>query len=234
MWQPTLEASWKVSDKIPIEGLSAKVHFDATDKSQTAGVSLAYEHKYATANARVAVPISVQLLDFSKEIGGQDTTAEVDVVVAHPDYKFVAGGSTKVSFPQAGERRVDESQVSLGYRDGKLFGTSIAYTQKADAKADLRSVSAMFVSQPAETLYAAQVDYAIGSKQTVATLGLSYPLNDGAIVKAKINSQKQVGVAYSKNIGAGSKLDFGTLFQINTDKAVAVDAAFSINVRFTQ
>ncbi len=35
--KPTLEASWKVSDKIPVDGLSAKVHFDATDKSQTAG-----------------------------------------------------------------------------------------------------------------------------------------------------------------------------------------------------
>jgi hypothetical protein len=75
--RPTLEASWKVANKIPVDGLSATVHFDATDKSQTAGVSLAYEHRYATLNARVAVPISVQLLDFAKEISGQDTTAEV-------------------------------------------------------------------------------------------------------------------------------------------------------------
>jgi hypothetical protein len=233
--RPTLEASWKVSDKIPIDGLSAKVHFDATDKSQTAGVSIAYEHRYATLNARVAVPISVQLLDFAKEISGQDTTAEVDLVVAHPDYKFVAGGQAKVSIPQAGERRLDESQVSLGYRSGKLFGASVSYTQKNDPKAaEARSVSAVFASQPADTLYVAQVDYAVGSKQTVATIGFSYPLNDGAVVKAKVNSQKQVGLAYSKQITAASKLDFGSLFQINTDKAVSVDAAFSANVRFTQ
>jgi len=233
--KPTLEASWKVANKIPVDGLSATVHFDATDKSQTAGVSLAYEHRYATLNARVAVPISVQLLDFAKEISGQDTTAEVDLVVAQPDYHFVAGGLAKVSIPQAGERRLDESQVSLGYRQGKAFGASVSYTQKNDPKAaEARSVSAVFASQPADTLYVAQVDYAIGSKQTVATIGFSYRLDDAAVVKAKVNSQKQVGLSYSKQITAASKVDFGSLFQINTDKAVSVDAAFSAVVRFTQ
>ncbi len=43
-----------------------------------------------------------------------------------------------------------------------------------------------------------------------------------------------MGLAYSKQITAASKLDFGSLFQINTEKAVSVDAAFSANVRFTQ
>lgn len=72
------------------------MHFDATDKSQTAGVSVAYEHKYATFNARVYVPISVQLLDFAKDIANQDTRADLDLVFKHPDYKFVAGAQTKV------------------------------------------------------------------------------------------------------------------------------------------
>lgn len=222
-----------MSDKIPIDGLSTKVHFDATDKSQTAGVSLGYEHKYAMVNARVAVPISVQLLDFTKEISGQDTTVELDVAVAHPDYKFAAGGSTKVYFPQAGEHRVGESQVSLGYHEGKLFDVSVIYTQ-SDPRTEARSISAAFVSQPAEILYAGQLDYAMGSKETVATIGFSFPLSDGAVVKAKLNSQKQVGLAYSKQLASASKLDFGTLFQINTDEAVAVDAAFSINLCFSQ
>ncbi len=147
--KPTLEVSFKVDDKIPVDGLSAKLHFDATDKSQTAGVSIAYEHKYATFNARVAVPISVQLLDFAKDIANQDTKADLDLVFAHPDYKFVAGGQTKLSFTSAGERRIDESQISLGYRDGKLFAPSITYTQKQEPKAvePSRSVSAVFVSQ---------------------------------------------------------------------------------------
>lgn len=73
------------------------MHFDATDKSQTAGVSVAYEHKYATFNARVYVPISVQLLDFAKDIANQDTRADLDLVFKHPDYKFVAGAQTKVT-----------------------------------------------------------------------------------------------------------------------------------------
>jgi hypothetical protein len=40
--------------------------------------------------------------------------------------------------------------------------------------------------------YVAQVDYELGSKKTVATVGLSYPLNDGAVLKAKLNSGKLV------------------------------------------
>jgi hypothetical protein len=234
--KPTLEVSFKVDDKIPVDGLSAKLHFDATDKSQTAGVSIAYEHKYATFNARVAVPISVQLLDFAKDIANQDTKADLDLVFAHPDYKFVAGGQTKLSFTSAGERRIDESQISLGYRDGKLFAPSITYTQKQEPKAvePSRSVSAVFVSQPAETQYVGQIDYSIGSKSTVATVGLSYPLTDGAVVKAKLNSQKEAGLGYSKQLSAASKLDFGTLFTINTEKNVNIDAAFALNLKFTQ
>jgi hypothetical protein len=232
--KPTLEASWKVSDKIPVDGLSAKAHFDATDKSQTAGVSIAYEHKYATFNARVAVPIAVQLLDFAKEIANQDTTADIDVVFAHPDYRFVAGGQTKVSFPQNGERRLDESTVSVGYRDGKLFNPSITFQQRAAGAAETRSVSAIVSSQPADTTYVGQLDYELGSKKTVATVGLSYPLNDGAVVKAKVNSQKLAGVSWSKQLTSATKLDFGTLFQINTDKQVNIDAAFALNVKFSQ
>jgi len=231
--KPTLEASWKVSDKIPVDGLSAKVHFDATDKSQTAGLSLGYEHKFATLNARVSVPITVHILDFARDIAAQETTAELDAVVAHPDYRFVAGASAKLALPTAGDRRVDEAQVSLGYRDGKLFAPSIIYTQKNGA-AESRTISAVFVSQPAETQYVGQIDYELGSKQTVATVGLSYPLNDGAVVKAKLNSQKHAGLAYSKQISSSTKLDFGTLFHINADKQVNVDAAFSFNLRFTQ
>lgn len=234
--KPTLEASWQVSDKIPVDGLSAKVHFDATDKSQTAGVSIAYEHKFATFNARVAVPISVQLLDFAKDIANQDTKADLDLVFTHPDFKFVAGGQTKLSFQSSGEKRIDESQISLGYRDGKLFAPSITYTQKNEAKEKepTRSVSAVFVSQPAETQYVGQIDYSIGSRATVATVGFSYPLTDGAVVKAKLNSQKEAGLAYTKQITAATKLDFGTLFVVNTEKSVSIDAAFNANLRFTQ
>jgi len=230
--KPTLEASWKVSDKIPVDGLSAKVHFDATDKSQTAGVSIAYEHKFATFNGRVNLPISVQLLDFAKDIANQDTKAELDLVVAHPDYKFVAGASTKVSFEQNGQRKVDESEVSLGYRDGKLFAPSIVYKQvEADQK---RTVTAVFITQPADTQYVGQVEYELNAKKTTATVGLSYPLSDGAVVKAKINSSNQAGLSYSKQITAATKLDFGTLFQLSTEKNVAIDAAFAFNLKFTQ
>jgi hypothetical protein len=232
--KPTLEASWKVSDKIPVDGLSAKVHFDASSNSQTAGVSVAYEHQYLTANARVAVPVTVQILDFARDLNNQDTNVDLDLVLAHPDYKFVLGGSTKVSFPVTGERRLDESVVSLGYRDGKLFAPSISYTQKSGDKEDSRAVSAVFVSQPADTQYVAQLDYQLGSKKTVATLGFAYPLNDGAILKAKFNSQKEIGIGYSKQISASTKLDFGSLFQISSDKSTSIDSAFSLNLRFTQ
>jgi len=234
--KPTLEASWKVSDKIPVDGLSAKVHFDATSSSQTAGLSVAYEHKWLTLNSRVYVPVSAQLLDFAREIGPQDTLIDVDLVLRHPDYKFVLGGSTKASFPTQGERRLDESVVSLGYRDGKLFAPSITYAQRAAAadRKETRTVSAVVVSQPAETQYVAQVDYELGSKKTVATVGFSYPLNDGAILKAKLNSDKEAGLGYTKQVSASTKLDFGTLFRINADKAVSVDAAFAFNLKFTQ
>merc|ERR1739848_773858 len=60
--KPTLEASWQVSDKIPVDGLSAKLHFDASSSSQTAVVSFAYEHKFVTLNARAYIPVSVRIL----------------------------------------------------------------------------------------------------------------------------------------------------------------------------
>jgi hypothetical protein len=68
----------------------------------------------------------------------------------------------------------------------------------------------------------------------VATVGFSYPLTDGAVVKAKLNSQKEAGLAYSKQITAATKLDFGSLFVVNTEKNVNIDAAFSLNLKFTQ
>lgn len=79
-----------------------------------------------------------------------------------------------------------------------------------------------------------QIDYSIGSRATVATVGFSYPLTDGAVVKAKLNSQKEAGLAYTKQITAATKLDFGTLFVVNTEKSVSIDAAFNANLRFTQ
>lgn len=68
----------------------------------------------------------------------------------------------------------------------------------------------------------------------MATVGFSYPLTDGAVVKAKLNSQKEAGLAYSKQITAATKLDFGSLFVVNTEKNVNIDAAFSLNLKFTQ
>jgi len=233
--RPTLEASWKVSDKIPVDGVSAKLHFDATDKSQTAGVSVAYEHAWTTFNARVFVPITTAVVDFAKDIAKQDTRIEGDLVVRHPDHPFVLGALAKVSLPAVGDRRVDEASVSLGYRDGKLFAPTATYTQKAvEGKEDARSLAVVVASQPADTQYAAQVDYELGTKRTVATIGLSYPLNDGAVLKAKLNTNKEAGIGYTNQISASTKIDFGTLFTVNTDKNVVVDSAFSVNVRFTQ
>jgi len=233
--KPTLEASWKVSDKIPVDGLSAKLHFDASDKSQTTGLSLAYEHQWATFNTRVYVPVSTPILDFAKDIANQDTRLDVDTVLRHPDYKFVLGAAAKVSFPQAGERRVDEANVSLGYREGKLFVPSVTYSQKAvDGKEDERAVALLVSSAPSDTEYVAQVDYDMGSKKSVATIGMSYPLSDGAVIKAKLNSSKQAGVGYSNQISSSTKMDFGTLFHVNTEKNVAIDASFAFNLKFTQ
>jgi len=231
--KPTLEASWKVSDKIPVDGLSAKVHFDATNASQTAGLSLNFAHEMLTLNGRVYVPVAVQLLDFATDIANQDTRLDLDMVFKHSDYKFVLGGQAKLSFPSNGERRIDESTVSLGYRDGKLFAPSLTYKQTSGAK-ESQSVSAVFTSQPGDTQYVGQVDYELGSKKTVATVGLLYPFVDGATVRAKVNSQKEAGLGYSKQISSATKLDFGTLFQLNTEKNVTIDAGFTFNLKFTQ
>merc|ERR1712232_1281652 len=194
--KPTLELSWGVSDKIPVDGLSAKLHF-------------------------------------TNDLSNQNTKLDVDAAFAHSDYKFVIGGSAKVSLPSNGDRQLDEAVVSVGYRDGKLFAPTLSYKQ-AGPKAD-RSVTGVFTSQPGDTQYVGQVDYALGSKKTTVTVGLSYPLDDGAIVKAKLNSDKVVGLGYSKQISASTKLDFGTLFQLNEgqDQKV-VNAGFNFNLRFTQ
>jgi len=230
--KPTLEASWQVSDKIPVDGLSAKLHFDASSSSQTAGVSFAYEHKFVTLNARAYIPVSVRILDFAQNVADQDTKFDLDTVFAHSDYKFVIGGQAKVSLPSNGDRQLDEATVTVGYRDGKLFAPSLSFKQQGE-KAD-RSVSAVFTSQPGDTQYVGQVDYELGSKKTVVTAGLQYPLDDGAVVKAKINSEKVVGLGYSKQISSSTKLDFGTLFQLNSDKNISIDAGFSLNLKFTQ
>merc|ERR1711964_614236 len=172
-------------------------------------------HKFLTFNGRVHIPVAVQLLDFATNTNNQDTKLDLDAVFAHTDYKFVIGGHAKVSFPANGERRFDETKVSLGYRDGKLFAPSLSYTQTGGDK-ESRTVSFVASSQPADTQYVAQMDYELGSKRTVGTVGLSYPLNDGAIVKAKLNSQQLVGLGYSKKISSSTTVDFGTLFQLNT------------------
>ena len=230
--KPTLEASWQVSDKIPVDGLSAKLHFDASSDAQTAGVSVAYAHKFLTFNARAYIPVSAQILDFATNVANQDTKFDLDTVFAHSDYKFVIGGSAKVSLPANGDRQLDEAVVSVGYRDGRLFAPSISFSQRGE-KAD-RAVSAVFTSQPGDTQYVGQVDYELGSKKTIVTGGLSYPLIDGAIIKAKLNSEKIIGLGYSKQISASTKLDFGTLFQLNNEKNVSIDAGFQFNLKFTQ
>jgi len=234
--KPTLELSWKVSDKLTVPGLSAKVHLDATDKSQTTGVSVAYEHQYFNLNARVYVPISVQILDFAKDIANQDTKLDVDIVVAHPDTKFALAAASKVSFPQNGERKFEESSVSLAYREGKSFNPSLTYTQKSGEKdkEESRTVSAIVTVKPGETQYVGQLDYDIGTKTSVVTVGLSYPTNDDAVVKAKINTKKEIGLSYSKSLSSSTKLDFGTLLLVNTEKNLTIDSAVSLSLKFTQ
>jgi len=235
--KPTLELSWKVDDKIPVVGLSAKVHFDASADAQTAGVSIGYVHNYANVNARVFVPVAYQILDFTKseKITKQDTRLEADAVVHIPNQPIVLGASGKFSFPQTGDKRVDEAQVSLGYRDTKAFSPSITYVQKAvEFNPDSRAVSVAITSQPADTTYVAQVDYVLGGKGVVATLGYEYPLEDGARIKAKLNTDKQAGLSYSSKIGHSATLDFGTLLQLDTEKNLAVNSAFSFGLKFTQ
>merc|ERR1711916_7635 len=214
--KPTLEFSAKVSDRIPVDGLSAKFHFDASSEHQCGGVSVAYEHKWLTFNSRVHIPVTVQLLDFAKDIKNKDTRFEGDLLFSHPDFKFVVGGAAKISFPDKGDRKVDEFGVSVGYREGKLFNPSVNFKQvngkdKEGKDTETKTVSAVTTSQPADTQYVAKVDYAVGTKKTTATLGLSYPLDDGATMKAKLNSNKEAGISYSKALSSASKLDFGTL-----------------------
>lgn len=228
--KPTLETSWRISDKIPVDGLSAKLHFDATDKTQTAGVSVAYEHKWLTLNGRVQIPVTVQIVDFAKDLAGQDTKLDLDFVLKHPDYKFVLGGQGKVSLPQQGDRRLDEATLSLGFREGKLVAPSLVYTQKLEKGSDKRNLAVVVVSQPADTTYAVAAAYELGTKATAVTAGLSYPLNDGAVVKAKVNTAREVGLAYSKQLSASTKLDFGTLLALqSTNDRPSVDAAFALD-----
>merc|ERR1712000_346700 len=179
---------------------------------------MGYEHKFVTLNARAYIPVSVCILDFAQNVADQDTKFDLDTVFAHSDYKLVIGGQAKVSLPSNGDRQLDEATVTVGYRDGKLFAPSLSFKQQGE-KAD-RSVSAVFTSQPGDTQYVGQVDYELGSKK--------------AVVKAKINSEKVVGLGYSKQISSSTKLDFGTLFQLNSDKNISIDAGFSLNLKFTQ
>ncbi len=173
-------------------------------------VSVAFEHLWSTFNARVFVPISTPVVDFAKDISKQDVKFETDLVVRHPDYPFLVGAQAKISFPTGADRRIDEAAVSVGYRDGKRFAPTVNYTQKAvEGKEDARALALVVATQPADTQYVAQVDYELGTKKTVATVGLSYPLNDGAIIKAKINTNKEAGIGYSNQISASTKLDFG-------------------------
>jgi hypothetical protein len=74
----------------------------------------------------IVLRILLTILDFCR--------LDLDLVFKHSDYKFVLGGQTKLSFPSNGERRIDESVVSLGYRDGKLFAPSLTYKQTSGAK----------------------------------------------------------------------------------------------------
>lgn len=233
--KPTLEASWKVSDKLKVDGLTAKLHFDATDSTQTAGVSIGYEHQWVTTNARVYIPVAAQILDFSKP-GVQDTKLDADFVFRHPDYKFVLGSQGKFSFSAGGERKVNEAIVSLGWRDGKTLAATTSYTQKRqEGKEDARTVSAVVTTQPGDTQYVAQVDYELGSKRTTGTVGLSYPLADGATFKSKFNTNKEIGIGYSNKISSGATLDFGSLFRVNTkDSKVAIDSGFALNLKYTQ
>jgi hypothetical protein len=232
--KPTLEASWKVSDKLGVDGLSAKLHFDAADVTQTAGVSIAYAHQWATTNARVYIPVAAQILDFSKP-GAQDTKLDADFVFRHPDFKFVLGSNGKFSFASGGDRKVDEAVVSLGWRDGKALSATASYNQKRqEGKEDARSVTALVATQPGDTQYVGQVDYELGSKKTTGTLGLSYPLADGATFKAKANTNKEIGIGYSNKISSGAVVDFGSLFKVNTKEKLAVDSGFAFNLKYTQ
>jgi hypothetical protein len=237
--KPKLELSAKVSDRIPVDGLSAKLHLDSSKDAQTGGVSVAFEDQYVNLNARIFIPISTNIFDFAKDVTNKDTRLEADVVLAHPDYKFVLGGSEKIVFPKNGERKFEETVVTVGYRDGKLFTPSLTYAQgiKKDAEGkeiDTKAVSVVLASQPADTQYVAKLDYDVLSKKVTVSAGLSYPLDDGATVKAKLNTDKEIGLAYSRALSSSSKLDFGSLFQVNTDEKINVNSTFNFNLKFTQ
>jgi len=237
--KPKVEFSAKVSDRIPVDGLSAKLHLDSNKDAQTGGVSVAFEDQYVNLNARIFIPISANIFDFAKDVSNKDTRFEADVVLTHPDYKFVVGAAEKVVFPKGGERRFEETVVTVGYRDGKLFNPSVTYTlvSKKDEQGkenDTKSVSAVLASQPADTQYVAKLDYDVLSKKVTVTAGLSYPLDDGATVKAKLNTDKEIGLAYSRALSSSSKLDFGSLFQVNTNEKISVNSSFNFSLKFTQ
>merc|ERR1712232_1523014 len=110
----------------------------------------------------------------------------------------------------------DEAKVSLGWRDGGL-NTSLNYAQKSSDGKDSRSVACTLYAKPSESAYVANVDYDLDNKSTVGTVGFDYALNDGAVLKYKLDTNKNVGIAYSNKISNFTNLDFGALLAINTD-----------------
>mmetsp|Transcript_116520 Transcript_116520/g.163836 ORF Transcript_116520/g.163836 Transcript_116520/m.163836 type:complete len:320 (+) Transcript_116520:18-977(+) len=238
---PSLEASWKVSDKIPVDGLSAKLCFDASDKSQYAGLSVAFAHEYFTLNGKVQVGVPSALVDFVSEeaIKAQDTKLDLDFVASHPDYNVFVGGLVKAAFPQEGEQKIKEGQASLGWRDAEL-NTVANYTQSTKkndkgVETESRKVNCSVRVKPAETTYVGNVEYNLDNQGVVATLALEYPLNDGAVVKAKVSTEQQVGFAYTNKISDSATVSFGTLMAIkSSDKGTDVDSGFSFTLKFRQ
>lgn len=234
--KPSLDLTWKVSEKLPIDGVSAKLHFNASSTSQLAGFSVAVAQEFFTLNGRVHIPVSTKFIDFvdASEIADQDTKLDLDFVAAHPDHKVSVGGLLKFAFPSDADRSVEQAKVTLGWKDTSFEGV-LSYNQsKGSDGEDKKDISSSLFSKPADTKYVAQVDYSLDDQSTVGSFGFEYALNDGAIVKTKLDTNKNIGLAYSNQISSSTKVDFGALIAVNTTEKTSVESAFSFNLKFTQ
>eukprot|EP00173_Palmaria_palmata_P004992 Plantae.Rhodophyta-Palmaria_palmata.ctg7972.p1 GENE.Plantae.Rhodophyta-Palmaria_palmata.ctg7972~~Plantae.Rhodophyta-Palmaria_palmata.ctg7972.p1 ORF type:complete len:320 (-),score=47.81 Plantae.Rhodophyta-Palmaria_palmata.ctg7972:35-994(-) len=238
---PNLDLAVKLQNQ-HIEGATAKLHFNAqggVKSSQTAGASVQYKHEGLVFNARVYAPVSKSLLNFVDEgaLSDQDTKLDVNFVASHPDYRFFLGGATNISFATSkpgAERNIDNAQVSLGYRDGDLKSALSYKLSNKDGK-ESRTAGFSVYTRPGETAYVADVDYDLEDKKAVLTVGAQYPLSDGAQVKAKLDTNKNIGLAYINGFSRGTELQFGTLLSVDTSgDDIAIGSSFNFNLKFRQ
>lgn len=239
---PSLDVEVKIDKELPVDGLSAKLYLNAQggDKSsQTGGVSVGYVREQLTFNTRVYLPITKSFLNFVQEdkLAEQDTRVDVDFVARHPDYKVFVGGQTKLSFATSkpgAERNIDSAQIKLGYRDGDING-HVGYTTTSKDGKDEQIACFQVYTKPGETAYVADVDYNLTKKEASLQVGAEYPLNDGAVLKVKAGTDRNIGVAYKNKFSKGTELQFGSLFNVdNSGDSTQLTSAFNFNLKFTQ